>query len=345
MNTVLMPILAVVWTLSGNSLTSDNGWTLTLSNPKIEYASPEKRIFSASLAEGFDGVLDLAAAEAQTGVKIVEISMNTFGASSVANVKCQGITKVVFPSDLRTIGNYAFANCTNLTAISPFPEGMLDLNYSFKDCVALASEVNFSASTNLHAIGISAFQGCYLVPSVILPPTVTNIANAAFRDCTNMVSVSATPVKGASKTFMRNADGVIDAWAFGMNGKDGALQSIDIPWGGDTLFGSNIVKGVTQFYQFSKQPVRTIRFFGKAPSGNVPFLGKGPVSYSTSVICSKRQDEEGWRSLAGEIPSGKTPPEGAFGVWQVGVDTDVKYAWLVWGRSPFDPVGSVIIYR
>ena len=340
-----LKVPAVQWTLDSNTLTSDNGWTLTLATPKIDYSgTDEKRISAAVMSEGADGILDLSEVKAQTGIKIVEIYQNVFGASSAANVKCPGITAVVFPECLVQIGNYAFANCTKLRSISAFPESFKTLTYAFQNCTALKSAVDFSACVDMRVIGTSAFQGCELVPQVVLPPAVTNFAASCFRDCTNVSAVVATPVSGALRRFMKEADGFIDYWAFGANGRDGALKTVEIPWGGTTVFGKNASNG--QYRQFCKQPLSSIRFFGKAPQGNEPFLEVSTANYMVSIVCSKRQDEPGWRGLAEDIPSGRTPPEGAFGVWNVGSGTTgVKTQWLVWGSSPFDAAGLMLLVR
>lgn len=340
-----LKVPAVQWTLDSNTLTSDNGWTLTLMPPKIDYSgADEKRISAAAMSEGSDGILDLSEVEAQTGIKIVEIFQNVFGASNVANVKCPGITAVVFPGSLVQIGNYAFANCTKLRSISAFPESFKTLTYAFQNCTALESAVDFSACVDMRVIGINAFQGCELVPQVVLPSAVTNFAANCFRDCTNVSAVVATPVSGALKRFMKEADGFVDYWAFGANGRDGALKTVEIPWGGTTVFGKNASNG--QYRHFCNQPLSSIRFFGKAPQGNEPFLEASAVNYTVSIVCSKRQDEPGWRGLAEELPSGRTPPEGAFGVWNVGSGTTgVKTQWLVWGSSPFDASGFLLMVR
>lgn len=339
-----LKVPAVQWTLDGNKLSSDNGWTLTLADPKIDYSgADEKRISAAAMSDGADGILDLSEVEAQTGIKIVEIYQNVFGASQTVNVKCPDITAVVFPACLVQIGNYAFANCTRLRSISAFPESFKALTYAFQNCTALTSAVDFSACADMRVIGINAFQGCELVPQVVLPPAVTNFAASCFRDCTNVSAVVATPVTGALRRFMKESDGFIDYWAFGANGRDGALKTVEIPWGGTTVFGKN---ASGQYRQFSKQSLSSIRFFGKAPQGNEPFLEASAADYKVSIVCSKRQDESGWRGLAEELPSGRTPPEGAFGVWTVGAGTTVaKTQWLVWGSSPFDAAGLMLLVR
>lgn len=340
-----LEVTAVQWTLDGNTLTSDNGWALTLATPKIDYSgADEKRISDAAMSEGSDGILDLSGVEAQTGIKIVEIYQNVFGANKAENVRCPGITAVVFPESLVQIGNYAFANCTKLRSISAFPVSFKALTYAFQNCTSLASAVDFSACVDMHVIGINAFQGCELVPQVVLPPAVTNFAANCFRDCTNVSAVVATPVSGALKRFMKEADGFVDYWAFGANGRDGALKTVEIPWGGTTVFGKNASNG--QYRHFCKQPLSSIRFFGKAPQGNEPFLESSAANYTVSIVCSKRQDEPGWRGLAEELPSGRTPPEGAFGIWNVGSGTTgVKTQWLVWGSSPFDAAGLMLLVR
>lgn len=75
---------------------------------------------------------------------------------------CKNLTSVNFPNCI-TIGNYAFAFCSNLTSIN-FPNCITVDNYAFWGASALAS-ISFPNCTD---IDMQAFRGCYNLSQVYL---------------------------------------------------------------------------------------------------------------------------------------------------------------------------------
>ena len=67
------------------------------------------------------------------------------------------IKTVVLPKELKSIGSYAFENCSSLTSIS-IPESVT-------------------------SIGSSAFSGCSSLTSINIPESVTSIGIYAFYNC------------------------------------------------------------------------------------------------------------------------------------------------------------------
>ncbi|KAK8846462.1 hypothetical protein M9Y10_020484 [Tritrichomonas musculus] len=69
------------------------------------------------------------------------------------------LTKIVIPSFIKKVGNYAFFNCTKLT------------------------EVIFEGPSLLEEIGIGAFSGCASLKIILIPESVKVINKYAFSEC------------------------------------------------------------------------------------------------------------------------------------------------------------------
>ena len=114
-----------------------------------------------------------------------------------------------FPSELETIGRYAFRECTNLYQIK-FDDNLTEIgdgafyncsklakitnskslttigNLVFKECTALA---NITLYSGLKAIGQRTFEGCTKLVAITIPDTVTSIGAKAFNNCAALTAV------------------------------------------------------------------------------------------------------------------------------------------------------------
>ena len=115
------------------------------------------------------------------------ISLNGYYFTNESNYgtlkNCAGITEVVIPNTIRTIGNEAFQNCTGLKSIV-IPDSVTSIeNRAFEGCSGLTS-VTFSK--NLTSIGDSAFSNCTGLKSIKIPDGVTTLGEYAFRGCSGI---------------------------------------------------------------------------------------------------------------------------------------------------------------
>ena len=98
---------------------------------------------------------------------------------------------VTIPSTLggfpvTSIGDKAFAGCTDLTSIS-LSQGLTSIGeMAFYECKGLTS---ISLQKGLISIGKSAFGGCGLT-SISIPQGVTSIDNWTFDNCTSLISIT-----------------------------------------------------------------------------------------------------------------------------------------------------------
>ena len=95
-------------------------------------------------------------------------------------------TKVVIPSDVTSIGTYAFCECINLTSVI-ISEGVTTIkDNAFYGCSFLTS---VSLPDSLTTIGKSAFKSTRLT-SVTIPEGVFSIDNNAFESCESLTNVT-----------------------------------------------------------------------------------------------------------------------------------------------------------
>lgn len=128
--------------------------------------------------------------------KILAIGNNAFKGCQMSSVKiengvncigneafrdCNQLTTIGFvePTNLKEIGDYAFAGCTYLSAVK-VPDQVQKLgNCAFKDCVNLSAiglnGVNNDGNTSLNTVGSGLFYNCSSLTQVVFPDRVANI--------------------------------------------------------------------------------------------------------------------------------------------------------------------------
>ena len=99
----------------------------------------------------------------------------------------QGVNgEVEIPSDVTTIGAWAFCGYPGLTRVV-IPASVRDIGaYAFHYCESLTNVVMQGGVTN---IGDGAFGGCGNLAGIVIPDGVTCIGQAAFMDCTGLTDV------------------------------------------------------------------------------------------------------------------------------------------------------------
>lgn len=127
------------------------------------------------------------------------------------------LKKVVLPSTIKSIGNYAFNGCVSLEEVN-LPAGMTTIGTGvFQGCTGLTkitlptgllaigndafsgsgiTEIQFPGS--LQMIGNSAFWGCDSLTEVVLPNSLVSLGGYAFSNCALLASVS---IPGSIKTI------------------------------------------------------------------------------------------------------------------------------------------------
>lgn len=101
----------------------------------------------------------------------------------------RNLTSVKLSQKLQVIGTNAFWNCRNLSAIE-LPSSLKEVGvYAFS--AAGLKSVTIPESSTYVKIDEYTFYQCQELTEVILPATMTNIADNAFADCPNAITIKA----------------------------------------------------------------------------------------------------------------------------------------------------------
>lgn len=177
-------------------------------------------------------------------------SVRTIGSNAF---RSSGITSLVLPDSVTSIGMYAFWYCQGITDIT-IGDGVTYLTAcAFGYCTSLTS-VTFGC--NVTRIGQSSFEGCKSLTEITIPDGVTRIDESAFEECTGLTTVN-----------MPNSVSVIDPGAFR---NCSSLAEITLGTGLSSL-------GDYAFQNCSN--LATIRFAGAAPT-----FGDASFSSLTTVV-------------------------------------------------------------
>jgi len=113
---------------------------------------------------------------------------------------------VAIPDSVRSIGSYAFSNCTSLDSIT-IPANVTSIGGSAFESTGLTG-VTFAAESQLASIGSDAFRDCTGLTGITIPANVTSIGSGAFWDCTGLTGVtipaSVTSIGGMAFYDCRN---------------------------------------------------------------------------------------------------------------------------------------------
>lgn len=116
-----------------------------------------------------------------TTVKLPSI-IESIGDNAFAS--CSNLADIFpLPSSLKTIGSSSFSNCYSLTGNLVIPNTVTSIgNYAFNGCKGFNG--NLILSDNLTSIPIGAFGGCTFLKGILnIPNSVTAIGTSAFFDC------------------------------------------------------------------------------------------------------------------------------------------------------------------
>ncbi|MGB7749075.1 MAG: leucine-rich repeat protein [Verrucomicrobiia bacterium] len=163
-----------------------------------------------------DGSLNIANYTGSGGVVIIPDTTNGLPVTSIGEdaFEYRILTGVTIGTNVISIGDGAFFNCTSLTNVT-IPNSVTSIGEdAFDSCIGLTS---ITISTNVTSIAEEVFAYCTGLTNVTIPNNVTNIGEEAFFYCTNLNGViipnSVISIEGSAFCFCTSLTGV----TFGTN--------------------------------------------------------------------------------------------------------------------------------
>lgn len=170
------------WATVGMSLVMAAALCLTSVPVSVSAASTVAADDSSFVIE--DGVL-----KKYTGIKtVVTIPEGVKKIEKYAFRYNKEIEKVIFPTTLCDIGQWAFDGCKNLTTVKMSYRVKRVDDGAFRDCTSLQT-VDLSM-TGLEVLPESAFKGCTSLTQVTLPESIKVIGRDAFNGCRYLGSIN-----------------------------------------------------------------------------------------------------------------------------------------------------------
>ncbi len=100
---------------------------------------------------------------------------------------CSMLKNVTIPGSVMSIGEFSFYNCGSLTSVT-LPDGVTEISSStFCKCKSIK---DLSIPSGVTIIGDDAFHGCASLSDLGIPDTVTMIGELAFGECTGLHEVT-----------------------------------------------------------------------------------------------------------------------------------------------------------
>ena len=199
------------------------------------------------------------------------------------------ITTVELPSDLETIGNYAFYFCKEME-LSSIPEGVTSIGASaFSDCKKLAIT---SLPSSVETIGASAFIRCTGLTSISCQGAIgsSGMKTYAFSGCSNLVSASFPNMVQSSLSTV-----------FGSTTADTACQNLEfVDLGKTEAIGANAFANCYKLQTLVLRKTGSVCTVSNASAfTNTPlygYSGRTATVYVPSSLVSSYKTATNWKS-------------------------------------------------
>jgi len=197
------------------------------------------------------------------GVTVKSIGNNAFQ-------DCTNVTDIKLPSTVTSIGSYAFQNCRSLTVLD-IPSSVTTIgNDAFEMCSSLKSITIPNGVTTIKAY---TFSYCTSLTNITIPSTVTTIENYAFTSCTSLKTVT-----------IPNSVKIIGSYAF-RNCSN--LLTIEIP-DSTTTIGTSTFDGCTNtIFNVTSETVRQMIVNGGIPTWRVSLNGQAVLPPTQSIVLNQ----------------------------------------------------------
>ena len=96
-----------------------------------------------------------------------------------------GLEEIDIPETVTTIGEYAFANCKNLTTVT----GMKNVTKIGRDAFCDCSQLKVDLPGNIKTIGHRTFMNCKSLTEITIPKSLTDCSYNIFSGCSNLKTI------------------------------------------------------------------------------------------------------------------------------------------------------------
>jgi hypothetical protein len=254
--------------------------------------------------------------------------VQTIGEAAFCN--CSALQTVNLPVKMTAIGDACFQGCTSLKTIR-WPLGVNTVGLRTFSGSGLTK---FSAPYGLKKIGAAAFAGNQSLHDLLLPSTVTEISEYAFKDCERLVNIyvnAPTPPTISKYAFGETSSGLTlgipvksVAWLRVPKASVDTYKATE-QWGGkNALFDKeSITEGAYDFYvraaSGTDEHFDVKSWDESTNSGEVIWTGRRRDTSRFDVDCSTpREDEWGRQFAITEIADQAFSGDGTIGTFKLG---------------------------
>lgn len=143
------------------------------------------KVFSDQNRSAYTGSVTIPSTVTYNGKSFNVVSIGEF-----AFRDCTGLTAITIPNSIRTIKGYAFYNCSQLSAIT-IPASVGEIGEgAFEGCASVTQMV---LPEGLPSIEDELFFGCVSMRSVVIPSSVASIGENSFSRCSSLISIYCKP--------------------------------------------------------------------------------------------------------------------------------------------------------
>ena len=198
---------------------------------------------------------------------------------------CPELTSITIPNSVTSIGDGAFGNCSGLTSVT-IPNSVTSIGWSaFYGCSGLTS---VTIPNSVTSIGSSTFYGCSGLTSLTIPNSVTSIGNRAFWGCSALTSIT-----------IPNSVTIIGSYAFS---NCRSLESIHLPESVTTIgeWAFNFCDVLTSITSEAKIPPYCYQLCFRMVKKSIPI-------YVPANSINAYKDADGWKDFTNIQPISVDP--------------------------------------
>ena len=103
---------------------------------------------------------------------------------------CSSLTAITIPNSVTSLGEWCFADCSSLTSIT-IPNSVTSLgDKCFANCYSLTA---ITIGNSVTSLGDGCFRGCSSLTAITIPNSVTSLGSYCFSGCSSLTAIYMLP--------------------------------------------------------------------------------------------------------------------------------------------------------